>query len=116
MGNGAKAGKTKLKKPVKKAPGVQKQGSKLVNVVVKKTKVVKVICNTCKTRQVFVYKGEDYQHCLQCLCKGKMKSDPRKPCKNPIRNIESFARIATTNVTDDEWPRLAVKRHCQVTQ
>ena len=84
MGNGAKAGKTKLKKPVKKAPGVQKQGSKLVKVVVKKTKVVKVICNTCKTRQVFVYKGEDYKHCKQCLCKGKMKSDPRKPCKNPI--------------------------------
>jgi hypothetical protein len=82
MGNGAKAGKTKLKKPVKKAHGVKKEGTKLVKYVKKVTK--KVICNTCQKRQVFVHKGEEYKHCKQCLCKGKMKSDPRKPCKNPI--------------------------------
>ena len=44
---------------------------------------VKVICNTCQKRQVFVYKGDNYKHCKQCLCMGKMKSDPRKPCIYP---------------------------------
>ena len=74
---------TKQKKSVKKAPGVQKQGSKLFKVVKKVTEVVKVICNTCQKRQVFVYKGDNYKHCKQCLCMGKMKSDPRKPCIYP---------------------------------
>ena len=92
MGKGATAGKTKQKKPVKKAPGVQKQGSKLVKVVKKVTQVVKVICNTCQKRQVFVYKGENYKHCKQCLCTGKMKADPRKPCIYPRKLAKGYRK------------------------